>query len=445
MIFAIGIGSNLGDRISNIEKSIKFIEDSGIRVLKKSIIYQNKAWIPSEAENKNEYDIDFFNCAILCENGNLLPNSILTILKEIEKKMKRFEKLRWSPRIIDLDLLFYDDLIIKSENLALPHYAIFDRPFVLLPLLQIIPHWIHPINKKSIAEICQEKQLSSKNDDFTNTLPFFPKIMGIANLTPDSFSGDGYLVSDDTRKDKIIDEIWQKFLDGASILDFGAQSTRPNSDIIPHEKEIERIKGIMNIFFEKKFHQSKIFPQISIDSFYPEVIEYCINHYKVDIINDVSGLRDERLLNFVANSNRKIVLMHNLGIPAGKENLKNSCDVISELSEWFEKKIEQILNYKSGSIKKEQIILDVGIGFGKTIVQSYEIIKKIEEFKKFGIEILFGHSKKSFMRNISSSENRINETLAISLKVAKHINYLRIHDVKIHSEALATSNYIDEC
>ena len=137
--------------------------------------------------------------------------------------------------------------------------------------------------------------------------------------------------------------------------------------------------------------------------------------------------------------------MHNLGIPTGKENLKNSCDVISELSQWFQKKIEQILNYKGGSIKKEQIILDVGIGFGKTIVQSYEIIKKIEEFKKFGIEILFGHSKKSFMRNISSSENRINETLAISLKVAKHINYLRIHDVKIHSEALATSNYIDEC
>ena len=371
MIFAIGIGSNLGNRFLNIEKSIKLIKNYGIKILKQSIIYQNKAWIPENTANQDMYDIDFFNCAILCENNNFLPNQILIILKEIEGKIGRSKDCHWSPRIIDLDLLFFDDSIVKNEHLILPHYAIFDRPFVLLPLLQILPKWIHPIHKKSVAQICQEKQFSTINGDFINTLPIHQKIIGIANLTTDSFSGDGYLsklnLSKEISVNKITDEIWQKFLDGASILDFGAQSTRPNSEMISRAKEIARIKIIMDDFYQTTFNQSKIFPQISIDSFYPEVIEHCIKSYKVDIINDVSGLANERLLDLIANSDRKIVLMHNLGIPAGKKNLDDSCDVIEKLNLWFEKKIEQMLKYNNGAIKKEQIILDPGIGFGKTI------------------------------------------------------------------------------
>jgi 2-amino-4-hydroxy-6-hydroxymethyldihydropteridine diphosphokinase/dihydropteroate synthase len=443
MIFAIGIGSNLGNRFLNIERAKNYIISYGIKILKQSIIYQNKAWIPENIDNKSDYDIDFFNCAILCDSKNFSPNKTLYILKEIERKMGRIENFHWYPRVIDLDLLFFDDLIVKSQDFVLPHYAIFDRPFVLLPLLQIIPQWIHPIYKKSISQICQEKQFSSTNNDFISILSNSIKIMGIVNLTSDSFSGDGYL-NGEIQKNEIVEEIWKKFLDGASVLDFGAQSTRPNSEIISFEEEIKRMKNIMDDFFQIKFNMSKIFPEISIDSFYPEVIEYCIKNYKVDIINDVSGISDQRLLDFLVNSDRKIVLMHNLEIPAGKRNLYDSCDVVLELSEWFEKKIEKILNYKGGLIRKEQIILDPGIGFGKTISQSYDLIKKIKELKKFGLEILFGHSRKSFMKNISSSQNRENETLAISLKIAKDVNYLRIHDVKTHCNAIATSNYIDE-
>lgn len=442
MIFAIGIGSNLGNRLSNIEKSIELIEEYGIKILKKSIIYQNKAWIPEEAENKNDYDIDFFNSVILCENGNFSPQKILEILKKIEEKMGRLRKHRWSPRIIDLDLLFFDDLIIESENFILPHCGIFDRPFVLLPLLQIFPQWIHPIHKKTVSQICQEKQFSSINRDFVNIITLDLKIMGIVNITPDSFSGDGYLLKEN--RENINNEIWQKFLDGASVLDFGAQSTRPNSEIISSEKEIERMKIVMDDFFSQKFNSSKIFPEISIDSFYPDVIEHCIKNYRVDIVNDVSGLADEKLLDYIINSDRKIVVMHNLGIPAGKKHLDDSCDGIKVLNDFFEKKIERILSYKGGAIKKEQIILDPGLGFGKTIAQSYEIIRKIKEFKKSGMKVLFGHSRKSFIKNISSSENRINETLAISLKVANSVDYLRVHDVKLHAEVLATSNYLDE-
>ncbi len=438
MIFAIGIGSNLGNRLQNIIDVINLIEQSGIVIIKKSVIYQNKAWIPDDVDEKSKYDIDFFNAAILCENGDFEPFTILNILKNIERKLEGKEKTTWSPRIIDLDLLFFDNLTIQNEKLILPHNGLIERPFVLLPLLQISPKWIHPIYQKSISQICQEKQFSAKNGDFIKILPLnSPKIMGIVNITPDSTSSDGYLSRND--KNNFSSEIWQKFLDGASILDFGAQSTRPHSTVIDYQEEIERMKIVMDDFFASYFNKSPIFPEISIDSFYPEVINHCITNYHVDIVNDVSGLADLRLLDYIANSDRKIVLMHNLGIPAGGKIFDESCDVMDELKRWFEEKIEQIMKFSG--IKKEQIILDPGMGFGKTITQQYELINRIGELKEFGLKILLGHSKKSFMRNIASSENRANETIAISSMVTKNVDYLRVHDVKNHVEILAANEY----
>ena len=113
---------------------------------------------------------------------------------------------------------------------------------------------------------------------------------------------------------------------------------------------------------------------------------------------------------------------------------------MSVLFEWFDNKIEQVLKYSSGKIKKEQIILDPVIGFGKSFNHSWEI-RRIDELKeKFGLPILFGHSKKSFMKNIANN-SKIYETLGISLSVAKSVDYLRVHDVKMHCEALSSFCY----
>ena len=447
MIFAIGIGSNLGNRISNIEKAISLLEQYNISVLKKSSVYQNKAWILDSVINKADYDIDFFNVVILCDfidSNNLKPLDLLAILKKIEKEMGRVDSLRWAPRIIDLDLLFYDDVVLKSESLNLPHQSMCERPFVLLPLLQICSNWVYPDSQsiyfnKSIAQIAQEKKILKS--DFINVFPLNPKIMGIVNVTPDSFSGDGYLNSS-IDCEKICDEIWKKFEDGASVLDFGFQSTRPKAEIIGYEEEIKRIKIIMDGFFNDKYLQSKIYPEISIDSFHSEVIRYCIENYKVDIVNDVSGLQRIDILDCIENSDRKIVLMHSLSIPPSSNNLINlKEDAMDVLFEWFEYKIEQVLRYNGGTIKKEQIILDPGIGFGKSIYHSWEAIRRINELKeKFGLPILFGHSKKSFISNIANN-SKIYETLGISLSVAKSIDYLRVHDVKIHCEALSSFCY----
>jgi 2-amino-4-hydroxy-6-hydroxymethyldihydropteridine diphosphokinase/dihydropteroate synthase len=447
MIFAIGIGSNLGNRILNIEKAIILLEQYNISVLKKSSIYQNKAWILDSVTNKSDYDIDFFNVVILCDfinDNHSKPLDLLAILKKIEKEMGRVDSLRWAPRIIDLDLLFYDNVVLKSESLNLPHQSMCERPFVSLPLLQICADWVYPDPQSiyyniSIGQIAQERKILE--NDFINVFPLSPKIMGIVNVTPDSFSGDGYL-NDSVNCEKICDEIWKKFEDGASVLDFGFQSTRPKAEIIDYKKEIERIKVIMDNFFNDKYLKSKIYPEISIDTFHPEVIRYCIENYKVDIVNDVSGMQRINILDCIENSDRKIVLMHNLGVPPSSNNLINQQEnVMSVLFEWFDNKIEQILKYNGGKIKKEQIILDPGIGFGKSFNHSWEIIRRIDELKeKFGLPILFGHSKKSFMKNITHN-SKIYETLGISLSVAKSIDYLRVHDVKMHCEALSSFCY----
>jgi 2-amino-4-hydroxy-6-hydroxymethyldihydropteridine diphosphokinase/dihydropteroate synthase len=443
MIFAIGIGTNLGNRILNIEKAIQLLRDNGISILKHSLIYQNQALVLDKDKNNKSFDINFFNLVVICESEHI-PQTLLKILKSIEDQMGRdHHSEKWSPRIIDLDLIFYDNLVLDTENLNIPHLGLIDRKFVLLPLLEIAPQWRYPIKNskyfdKTIGQIVQEIGIST--NDFINTIPLDPKIMAIINITPDSFSKDGLLDKD---INQTVNMIWSKFQNGASILDFGFQSTRPNAEFLSPEIEINRAKNLMGAFFSRKFNNSPICPEISIDSFHPEVIEFCIQNYKVDIINDVSGLAHPRMLDLIAGSDRKIVLMHNLGVPPKSSVLiDQDGDVIEVLCNWFEKKIEYILSYDCGSIKKDQIILDPGIGFGKSIAHSWQIIQNLLEIKdRFGIKILFGHSKKSFMKNINISGDRSCETIGLSLKVAKDADYLRIHDVESHIEAISSYQF----
>lgn len=432
MILAIGIGSNLGNRSENIYKAIDLLEQKGITLLNKSLIYQNKAWLTENAPV--EHDIDFLNLVVTAET-NYSPHQVLNILKQVEKECGQVDKKNWGPRIVDLDLIFYDQIIINESDFILPHKAMLERPFVLLPLLQIAPYWEHPISKQIIAEICREK--SFKND-FINVIPSNIKLMAIANITHDSFSGDGLLASD---PEVIMANIWQKFSSGAAVLDLGAQSTRLNAPIVGIVEEIKRFGTIVQTF-KKYYNRSKIYPEISIDSFHPEVIQYCIENLQADIINDVNGLKDLRMLDLVKNSHRKLVIMHSLEAPVQTKMIDCRADIIAILLRFFEEKIEQCLAY---GLKKEQIILDPGIGFGKYLHHSWEIIARVNELKTLGFPLLIGHSKKSFMKYLSNSDKRTYETLGISnclMNKLDYNDYIRIHDVNKHCAILNAYNYI---
>ena len=144
----IGIGSNLGSREENCKKAINLLEEKGIKVLKLSSIIETEPWGVEEQPK-------FKNMAVEAKT-DLAPNELLKLLKETETEMGRGHSTRWGPRVIDLDILFYDDLVIRTEDLEIPHPGIQDREFVLKPLAEIAPDKMHPVLQKSIKMLLEE-------------------------------------------------------------------------------------------------------------------------------------------------------------------------------------------------------------------------------------------------------------------------------------------------
>lgn len=149
-IVYLGIGSNLGRREENCLKALKAIEEKGMKVKKQSLLYETEPWGVREQP-------DFINMAIEVET-DLPPDKLLQIVKEIEKEMGRTETYKWGPRIIDIDILLYDDLIYETSDLKIPHPFMHERDFVLRPLSEIAPDKVHPVLNKTISELLQNLQ-----------------------------------------------------------------------------------------------------------------------------------------------------------------------------------------------------------------------------------------------------------------------------------------------
>ena len=257
------------------------------------------------------------------------------------------------------------------------------------------------------------------------------KIVGILNLTPDSFS-DGGKYFDEKKALFYLEEM---LISGADIIDIGAESTRPNAQILNAQEEIARLENILPklIFAIKNFnkiHNKNI--QTSIDSYHLETIIFA-HKIGVEIINDVSGLIDEKIIDYIAQNNLTAILMHNLAIHSNPELIVNrDLNVVEEIISWAHQKINYLTARK---IQKSQLIFDPGIGFAKNSTQSIRILKNINAFRVLNLPIYVGHSKKSFLDaiNIPSQPNldRTAKTLILSQYLAqKNVEYLRVHDVK---------------
>jgi len=155
-IVHIGIGSNIDDRLANCMEAIENLKDYAIIVKKISSPYETKPWGLKEQP-------DFINMAVEAETS-LSPEELLRVLKDVEKKMGRQDSVRWGPRLIDLDILFYNDRIIDMEDLRIPHPFLQKRDFVLLPLAEIAPDKIHPLLKKTVKQLKEELK-DGKNTD----------------------------------------------------------------------------------------------------------------------------------------------------------------------------------------------------------------------------------------------------------------------------------------
>ena len=245
-----------------------------------------------------------------------------------------------------------------------------------------------------------------------------PKIMGILNLTPDSFSDGGKF---NNEKSALL-QVEKMLKDGADFIDIGAQSTRPNAEFLSAEEEIRRIGNVISLI-KKEFPEALI----SIDTFYADVVKFGYNE-GMDVVNDISGgYFDENLLKTVAETKLPYILMHSNTSYATMHEKIHYEDITMSVNYYFSEKINQL--QKLGI---HDIILDPGFGFGKTIEDQYKMIDEIEHigFEKF--PLLIGISRKSFIyKPFGKLPTEINEeTQNLHRKVLeKGAKILRVHDV----------------
>jgi dihydropteroate synthase len=247
------------------------------------------------------------------------------------------------------------------------------------------------------------------------------KIVGILNITPDSFS-DGNLYNDE---ESILSQTLKLIKDGADIIDVGAESTRPNAEKLSDTQEWQRLSPVLEKIIAL-CHQHKV--KVSLDSFHPSSVKRAIG-LGVDFINDVNGLKNPQMIEALKNSTVKIVVMHSLTVPADKSvNIPEELDVVNELKIWFNNHM-RFLN--SCGIDNSRLIFDPGIGFNKTVKQCWEVINRASELKQLGIPIYIGHSRKSFLGELSQRDEK---TLIVSKQlIANNIDYIRVHDVLSHN------------
>ena len=256
--------------------------------------------------------------------------------------------------------------------------------------------------------------------DKTNYIDFStPVVMGILNITTDSFFDGGKFLT----KENIIKQAQKIEEEGAKIIDIGASSSRPGSTPVSEEIELERLIPAIKLI-QKNTKNLKI----SIDTFRAKVAEECIKN-GAHIINDISaGEKDLKMFETIINLDVPYIMMHMQGNSNSMQVNPTYDDVTSDIISFFEQKVKQ-LNAKG--FKK--IIIDPGFGFGKTIEHNYEILKNLKKFKKLNFPLLAGLSRKSMIYNLldTSAEDALNgTTVANTISLLNGANILRVHDVK---------------
>ncbi|MCM8801572.1 MAG: dihydropteroate synthase [Candidatus Omnitrophica bacterium] len=268
-----------------------------------------------------------------------------------------------------------------------------------------------------------------------------PLIMGIVNLTPDSFSGDGLYPSLGKHYtsyiDNVINFVEKMVKDGADIIDVGGESTRPGAEKVSVKEELERTIPVIKVLAKR------IKVPISIDTYKPQVAKQALECGAV-MVNDISGLRDSKMRRLVAKYKCGVVIMHMKGTPRTMQINPVYKSLIDELISYLDKAIETALSY---GIDKEKIIIDPGIGFGKTVEHNLEILGRLKEFKVLGRPILVGPSRKSFIGkilNLPVQERLFGTISSCILAVKNGANIVRVHDVRSIKQALKIMQEIEQ-
>lgn len=325
------------------------------------------------------------------------------------------------------NILKQDALSIGAE-LAVPGGVILcEKPAYDCILIGTKKH-MELLSRKELAQPFGLKTVAVELKKFLSTKSYPTQIMGVINANDDSFFEESRFVADDavSQCEKMIEE-------GASIIDIGAVSSRPGADVVSTHEELERMRPICDMIHAEKLYEKATF---SVDSYAPDVVEYALNR-GFTLINDITGASNDDIIKLAVKHKAKLCIMHMQGTPQTMQKDPIYDDVMVEVSRFFE---ERITKCEALGLSRENIIFDVGIGFGKTLEHNLTLIRNLTHFRHFGCEVLIGASRKSMIDKIipTPTEDRLAGTLAIHLKAVENgVSIVRCHDVKEHQQALA--------
>ena len=318
------------------------------------------------------------------------------------------------------------DALSVGADLAVPRGTVVAKTPKVNCLLIATSKQLKLLSKKELVQPFGLKDLALELESILNVIkPKHVEIMAIINANNDSFfSGSRFQDS------SAIDAIEKMIHDGANIIDIGAVSSAPSSDKVDVQEELKRIRPILEIIKKKKLYERVDF---SIDSYEPLVIKEALDS-GFKIVNDITGLQNDEVCKLCAKYKAKVVIMHMQGTPLTMQDNPSYENILSDVYDFFKQRI-----FKAESFGIRDIVLDVGIGFGKTLKNNLVLIKHMEHFLTLKKPLLVGASRKSMINKIISSlpEDRLPGTLSLHLEAIKNgASILRVHDVKEHIQAI---------
>ncbi|KDP21653.1 hypothetical protein JCGZ_03324 [Jatropha curcas] len=450
----IALGSNVGQRLHNFNKALQMMKQSGINITRHGCLYETApAYVTDQPH--------FLNSAVraVTKHG---PHELLEVLKKIEKDIGRTAGIRYGPRPIDLDILFYGKFRIDSATLTVPHERIWERPFVMAPLVDLLGSDIendtvacwHSLSRHSGGLFESWEKLGGEHligkEGLKRVIPIGnhlwdwsqkTSVMGIINLTPDSFSDGGKFQC----VDSVVSQVHLMLSEGVDIIDFGAQSTRPMASRLSPQEELDRLMPVLEAVVKIPEMNGKL---ISVDTFYSEVASEAVK-MGAQLVNDVSGGRlDPNMTKVVAGLEVPYVTMHMRGDPTTMQNTENLQydDVCKQVASELYLRINDA---ELSGIPAWRVIIDPGIGFSKNTRQNLDILMGLPtiraEIAKKSLAlshapVLIGPSRKRFLGEICSRPAAIERDPATIASITAGIlggaNIVRVHNVRDNVDAV---------
>ncbi|KAL1887626.1 trifunctional dihydropteroate synthetase [Ceratocystis pirilliformis] len=437
----------MGDRFAEIERACREIEKRGIRVKRTSSLWETAPMYVIDQDR-------FVNGACEVET-HLGPMELLDALQDIENTMGRHKVIDKGPRNIDLDILLYGDQKIHNDRLNVPHIGIREREFVLRPLAELIPDKpLYPEKPWMLVQDYLNKLPLDKN--LSPLIPLSPTmepissfkatrrthVMGILNVTPDSFSDGGV-----NTRSSLPARISSAIASGATILDVGGQSTAPGTPEVTTDEEIARVLPAI--------HAIRSLPEgksvaISIDTYRAAVAKAAVKA-GADIINDVSaGQMDPEMLHTMAQLECTVCLMHMRGTPATMQGMTDYTASDGVVGGVASELVARVRAAEKAGIRRWRIILDPGLGFAKTPRQNIRLLGALNELRSWpglvGLPWLVGASRKGFVGRATGVKHPAERIWGTAATVAAAIqggaDIVRVHDVKQMAQVARMADWI---